>query len=83
MNAYQFETVIPKTGIVQLPVSMKPLYRHKALITIVDIEKPAPDPIAFFDDIIRRYNELDEPDLDIEDIYAQRRVSDDRNIVFD
>ncbi|MEM7534759.1 MAG: hypothetical protein AAF639_21450 [Chloroflexota bacterium] len=68
----------------EIPVSIENFYTED--------QDDEDDDLAYLDrlpdtewlsEIIRQYNMTDEPDLDIEEIYEQRRQTYDRGIIFD
>ncbi len=83
MNAYQFETVIPSNGVITLPDIYKNVYNHRVRLTLVDLDESAVDAVQFFIQLTNRFAQLNEPDLDLTEIYSQRGIAHERNIVFD
>jgi hypothetical protein len=74
MRTYQFESVIQDNGCIFLPGYMKKLKAHHVKLTLVDMEPVSDNPVNILADITRRYAAISEDDLDIADIYKQRRT---------
>ena len=83
MRQYQFQSIIQENGLLKIPPFLYNLKNRRLKFIVVDLERPRVNPVAKFRDIIRRFYMIDEPDLDIDAIYAQRKEHHDRGIVFD
>jgi hypothetical protein len=84
MQQYQFESIIEHNGTIVLPQEIKTrLKRHRVRLTLIDLETLRTDPVTLLEEITRHYTRIvDEPDLDISEIYQQRDQHDDRETLF-
>ena len=82
MKTYQFDTMIKGNGTILLPEAMKTLYHHRVKLIVIDLEPLQPDPVSLFSSITQRYSMLQEPDINIADIYEHRTHQHDRGLVF-
>lgn len=83
MRTYQFESVVPDNGRISLPMTMKSLTHHRVKFIVIDLEEPQDDPCERLDALTRAYATLDEPDIDLDEVYRQRAHIDDRQYLFD
>lgn len=81
MRTYNMETAIRRDGTIQLPQEVVSQFQeHRVRVTVIDVETLQHDRIKIFQDITRHYQSItDEPDLDIEEIYEQRKQRHDRD----
>lgn len=83
MKTYQFESIIEEKGIIVLPEEMKALTNHRVRLTLVDLEILQQNPINLLQEITHEYTQIvDEPDLDITEIYRRREQRNDREALF-
>jgi len=82
MNTYQFESVIDENGIVILPDDVRKLKKHRVKFILIDLDSAYESPVRF-DDITKKYTAINEEDLNISEIYQQRKGKDEREITFD
>jgi hypothetical protein len=83
MRTYQFESVVPDNGRISLPMTMKSLAHHRVKFIVIDLEEILNDPCERLDALTRAYTALDEPDIDLDEVYRQRAHIDDRQYLFD
>jgi len=69
------ETAIRRDGTIRLPQEVASQFQeHRVRVTIIDVETLQHDRLKIFQDIRMHYKSVtDEPDLDIEEIYEQRK----------
>jgi hypothetical protein len=84
MKTYQFESIIEQNGTIELPQEIKvQLTQHRVKLTLIDLDALRKDPVALLKKITRHYTQIvDEPDLDIAEIYRQREQRNDRETLF-
>lgn len=83
MKTYQFESIIEENGTIVLPKEMKDLHKHRVRLILVDLETLQQNPVKLLEEITREYTQIvDEPDLDITEIYNQRKQRNDRGTLF-
>jgi hypothetical protein len=84
MKTYQFESIIEQNGTIELPQEIKAqLTQHRVKLTLIDLDTLRKDPVALLKKITHHYTQIvDEPDLDIAEIYRQREQPNDRETLF-
>lgn len=83
ITSYRLDSVIEENGIIVLPDVLKSLYKHRVRLVVIDLETIQRNPVTHFQNLTRRYkNIVDEPDLDVTEIYKEREQSHDRGAVF-
>jgi hypothetical protein len=84
MQHYQFESMVEQNGTIVVPREItQRLQHHRVQLTIVDLESIRPDPVKLLQEITHHYTQIvDEPDLDIAEIYHQREFTNDRDPLF-
>ncbi len=84
MQLYQFESIIENNGTIVLPREITTqLKKHRVKLTLVDLDVIRHNPVKLLEEITDHYTQiLDEPDLDISDIYSQREQRHDRETLF-
>ena len=83
MRTYQFESIIQENGSISLPATLRNLTHHRVKLILIDLEPRQQHPVDRLEAITQRYTHLDEPDIDIVDVYTQRVESHERELVFD
>ncbi len=81
MKTYHVESTIQKDGTIVLPKNVASQLQHRRVrLTLIDVETLQKDRLKIFKEIIRHYQSIvDEPDLDLDDIYQQRTQRHDRD----
>lgn len=81
MKTYNVETAIRRDGTIRLPREVaSQLQDHRVRLTLIDVETLHQDRLKIFQDITQHYQSIvDEPDLDINEIYEQRVQRHDRD----
>ncbi len=84
MRTYNMETAVRRDGTIRLPQEVASQFQeHRVRVTVIDVETLQQDRLKIFQDITRHYQSItDEPDLDIEEIYEQRKQRHDRDAMF-
>ncbi len=84
METYQFESLIEDNGTIVLPGEIKKkLHKHRVRLILVDLETLRQNPVKLLEEITQEYTRIvDEPDLDITEIYKRREQRDDRESLF-
>jgi len=83
MRTYQFESTIQGNGTILLPAFLNNLKNRRMKFILIDPNQWQKNPVKRLKEITRQYNNLDEPDIEIADIYTQRTQSHERGIIFD
>ena len=83
MRTYQFESVVPDNGRISLPMTLKSLTHHRVKFIVIDLEDAPENPLERLDALTRAYTALNEPDIDLDEVYRQRAHIDDRQYLFD
>ena len=73
MKTYQLESIVQENGSILFPEYLANLKTHRVKITLVDLEPTYDDPVKILDDITQQYAGINEPGLDIEEIYKNRK----------
>ncbi|MCP4682754.1 MAG: hypothetical protein GY864_10510 [Desulfobacterales bacterium] len=84
METYQFESIIEDNGTIVLPGEIKKkLNKHRVRLMLVDLETLRRNPVELLEEITQEYTHIvDEPDLDITEIYMRRGERNDRESLF-
>ena len=84
MQQYEFESMIENNGTIVLPQELTTrLKSHRVKLTLIDLDSLQNDPVKLLDEITQHYTHIvDEPDLDILEIYQQREQQYDRATLF-
>lgn len=83
MRTYQLESEINEQGIIVLPYEMKNLHKHRIRLTIVDLEPERSVPADFLDYVTKKFSNIEENDLNLNEIYKKREQIDERQFMFD
>ncbi len=79
-QSYYLESVVNEDGTVHLP---EHLQKHRVTLVVYDLDTIRKDPVEYFKKIVQSYNEIiDEPDLNIDEIYREREQSHEQRTVF-
>ncbi len=83
MRTYQLESEINEQGIIVLPYEMKNLRNHRIKLTIVDLEPEYSVTDDFLDYVTKKFSNIEENDLNLNEIYKKREHIDERQFIFD
>lgn len=74
MKTYQLNAIVEENGSIVLPQNItRTLKKHRVHLTLIDLETLRQDPVKLLQEITGRYRRIvDEPDLDMIEIYKQR-----------
>ncbi len=77
MKTYELNAIVEENGSIQLPKEVtQNLKKHRVHLKLVDLDALKRDPIQLLQEITQQYNAIvDEPDLNIVEIYKQREQS--------
>ncbi len=79
-QAYHLESVVNDDGAIYLP---RHLQKHRVKLVVYDLDTIRQDPVAYFTRIVQNYSALvDEPDLDIDEMYREREQSHEQRPMF-
>lgn len=82
MLTYKFTTKISDDGKIFIPKHLKDYYSNSAEIIMLVPEKKDSTNLNIFYNLIKEYNKIDEPELEINELYKNRKNNDERKLDF-
>lgn len=82
MLAYKFNTKISYDGKIIIPDYLKKFYASSVEVIMLLPEKKTKPNITLFYDLIAQYNQIDEPELDIDTLTNDRQKDNGRQFDF-
>lgn len=86
MEAYKFQTTVTEDGKIILPREMKNLCAHEVEIILLDLQDKSKlhfNPVEILSSITNEYNQIEEEDINISEIYKSREKRNGREFIFD